>query len=55
MFARYVMPRFTGHNAVYHREWERIRALTSDGRIAYDTGGKPSNLLTRSPLRDAAE
>ena len=59
MFARYVMPRFTGHNAIYHDEWNRIQAKTKDGRIAYDTGGRPSNLQTHPqtgrPTRDAAE
>jgi len=55
MIARYVMPHFSGHNAVYHDEWKRIQAKTKDGRIAYDTGGKPSNLLTHGPMKDAAE
>jgi limonene 1,2-monooxygenase len=44
MFARYVMPRFQGHNATYRDEWRRIQEKTEDGKIAYDTGGRPSNL-----------
>ena len=55
MFARYVMPRFTGHNATYQDEWKRIQEKTKDGKIAYDTGGRPSNLQTYRPTRDAAE
>ena len=44
MFARYVMPRFQGHNATYQDEWRRIQEKTQDGKIPYDTGGRPSNL-----------
>lgn len=40
----YVMPHFKGTNATYHDEWRKIRANTEDGGIAYDTGGRPSNL-----------
>ncbi|MFM1814112.1 MAG: hypothetical protein RLZ98_807 [Pseudomonadota bacterium] len=47
LFARYVMPHFRGHAATYHDEWRRIRETTKDGAIAYDTGGRPSNLWGR--------
>jgi limonene 1,2-monooxygenase len=44
LFARYVMPRFSGHNAGLVDEWRRIEATTKDGTIPYSTGGRPSNL-----------
>ena len=44
LFARYVMPRFSGRRAVLDDEWRRIRATSRDGTIPYDTGGRPSNL-----------
>ena len=49
MFARYVMPRFQGYNAAMQDDWLVIQQKTSGGRIAYDTGGRPSNLTTREP------
>jgi limonene 1,2-monooxygenase len=53
MFARYVMPHFQGHNATYQDEWRRIQEKTSDGRIAYDTGGRPGNLMGYQPAEPA--
>ncbi len=47
LFARYVMPRFTGYNATYLDEWQRIQATTRDGKMPVDTRGRPSNLSTR--------
>ncbi len=44
LFARYVMPRFQGHNAGFDREWRRIVAERKDGTVPLDTGGRPSNL-----------
>ena len=44
LFARYVMPRFSGHNAGLVDQWRRIEATTKDGTIPYSTGGRPSNL-----------
>lgn len=49
MFARYVMPAFQGHNTTYKDEWRIIQEKTDNGAIAYDTGGRPSNLTTREP------
>jgi hypothetical protein len=49
MFARYVMPRFQGYDVAMHDDWRLIQEKTSGGRIAYDTGGRPSNLTTRQP------
>ncbi|MGE0629516.1 MAG: LLM class flavin-dependent oxidoreductase [Hyphomicrobiaceae bacterium] len=44
MFARYVMPRFQGHNATFQDEWRRIEANRRNGTVPLDTGGRPSNL-----------
>jgi limonene 1,2-monooxygenase len=44
MFARYVMPRFSGHNATLQDEWGRIERRWRGGVTGFDAGGKPSNL-----------
>ena len=44
LFARYVMPRFSGAGHSFHDEWRRIQATSVDGNITYKTGGRPSNL-----------
>ncbi|MBT5454962.1 MAG: hypothetical protein HOK82_00045, partial [Rhodospirillaceae bacterium] len=38
-----------GHNATYKDEWRIIQEKTNNGAIAYDTGGRPSNLTTQEP------
>lgn len=44
MFARYVMPRFTGRSGSLADEWRRIEARWRSGTTGFDAAGKPSNL-----------
>ena len=45
LFARYVMPRFTGMtNNSLPDEWRRLKGATAGGQIAFKAGGRPSNL-----------
>jgi len=44
MFARYVMPRFKGHNATLLEEGRRIEQRWLSGVTGFDAGGKPGNL-----------
>ena len=44
MFARYVMPHFSGHNAGLLDEARRIDERWSGGTTGFDAGAKPSNL-----------
>ncbi len=48
LFARYVMPRFRGHTATYHDEWDRIRAeFERDGELTWDPRPGSGNLAQR--------
>jgi len=47
MFARYVMPHFQGRNRVLHDEWRMIQERTDGGKIPWDNGGKPNNLVMK--------
>ncbi len=44
MFARYVMPRFSGRGHALADEWQRLEARWRSGTSGFDAGGKPSNL-----------
>ncbi len=44
MFARYVTPRFQGHNATFQDEWRRLENRWREGTTGFDSGGRPSNL-----------
>ena len=49
LFARYVMPRFTGAGTAnsFGQEWRRIKATSVDGVMPVKTGGRSSNLWNR--------
>ena len=44
MFARYVMPRFQGHNVTYQDEWRKLETRWRAGQTGFDAGGTASNL-----------
>ena len=48
LFARYVMPRFRGHTATYHDEWERIRTeYDRSGELTWEPRPGSANLAQR--------
>ncbi|CAN0290577.1 unnamed protein product [Phaeothamnion confervicola] len=44
MFARYVMPRFKGHNVTLADEWDKVERRWLGGTTGFDANGAPSNL-----------
>ncbi|HEX6769576.1 MAG TPA: hypothetical protein VF208_09515, partial [Candidatus Binatia bacterium] len=51
LFARYVMPHFRGHTAVYRDEWRAIQQANANGGFKLADIDQPSNLA----LRDGSE